>query len=219
MKWQRTTPSVIYSGIEPEFFSSGSGDEDRPARFSVNLIGSLYFPDKLGDCLEGFKAWFESLALDQQRLVTINYLGADVELMTATASRHWPQMPLHVPGYLHVTAMARLCKAAAANAYIANATTFHHKLLELLACGRPVIAFPSERLESIQLASTLGGGLVVADSPEAMASILRELHTSWLAGLAGTLPASRSDVARDLSWPAQADKLEQVLARVVNGPV
>src|SRR5687768_1858687 len=147
-KGQATTPAVIYSGVEPDFFVSSRDAQEPPARFSINVIGSVYFADKLGSCLEGLRAWWEGVALNQRPLVSITYLGADVEIVKSVASRHWPQMPLQVPGYVPAPEMARLCKAAAANTYIANPTTFHHKLLELLASGRPVIAFPCEMPES-----------------------------------------------------------------------
>jgi hypothetical protein len=213
-KWQGTTPSVIYSGVELDFFPSPDEAHARPLEFSVNLVGSIYSSDKLGRCFEGLGAWFEHLAEDQRSRVTLRYIGGDAEHVAAAARRHLPQVALHLPGYLPVGEMARLCKAAAANIYIANPSTFHHKLLELLACGRTVIAFPSERQESTELATALGGGLVVANSPEAVASILTTLHASWQAESA---PAPRRDAARHMSWPAQAGTLEQVLSRVVDG--
>lgn len=205
-------PTVVYSGVEPDFFFSGTDSPETPVRFSLNVIGSVYFPDKLGSFFEGVRAWFDSLSAEQRQQVTITYLGGDAEIVRSVAASHWPQMPLQAPGYVPVAEMARFCKAAAANAYIANPTTFHHKLLELLACGRPVIAFPSEMAESVQLANSLGAGLLIADTTEAVTSLVKHLHTSWQSG---AFPAPRRDVARHLSWAAQTDILERVLVRVV----
>jgi hypothetical protein len=125
-----------------------------------------------------------------------------------------PNVPLEVVGYVPVEVMAGHCRRAAANAYLSYSATFHHKLLELLACERPTIAFPSEHRESRELAAALGGDLLIPETPAAVAQVLDRIHTDWSAGV---VRASTTDIARNCSWPGQAAKLEQVFIRTLNG--
>ena len=85
----------------------------------------------------------------------------------------------------------------------------HHKLLELLATGRPVIAYGGETAESFRLRDQAGGILHTPATPGA----LREI----LAGLAADGARTPMPVRKNFSWEDQAAQLEQVLVGCVKG--
>ena len=55
--------------------------------------------------------------------------------------------------YRSIAEFAALVRASFTNSYLTASFGFHHKLLELLVCGQPLICYPSERAESEALAS------------------------------------------------------------------
>jgi len=206
--WQGTEATVIYSGVDPAFFADhtlGCRDSDL---FCINLVGGLYYREKLVDFVGGLKQWADSLASDERNKIQLRYLGGDRELFQEVASVGNLAIDVTTTGYIPVYEMAQHCRCCALNVYIAHGSGFHHKLLELLACGRPVIAYPTELEESRVLARYIGGELLTPNTPAAVASELARLHERWRAGgLTG--PALES--AREFSWAAQAKRLEKVL--------
>jgi glycosyltransferase involved in cell wall biosynthesis len=212
-KWHAAKASIIYSGVDPDFFR-GPGDVDHDSTFTLNLIGGIYFPALLEGFFKGVQLWWERLPRDEKPRVVLRYLGTNVEEVKKAAASLLSGMVLDVPGYLPVGELAQYCKRAAANAYVAHSAGFHHKLLELLACERPTIAFPSEHRESRELAAALGGELLTPETPQAVAEVLTRVYAEWNAHV---VPVCNSQVAQNCSWPGQALKLEQVFISAVNG--
>lgn len=206
-KWQKAKASIVYSGVEEAFYQR-PGSEGRDSRFVLNLVGSVYSRAQLERFLDGVRLWFARLPEGHRERVAIRYLGGDVEMVNAVAERKLPGMTMDIRGHVPVAEFARHCASAGANAYIAYHATFHHKLLELLATDNPVIAFPNERKESIDLAKSFTGGLHVAPTSEDLARLLGELHAQYASGVrrqhAGPDP-------RAYSWRDQARLLERVL--------
>jgi hypothetical protein len=110
--------------------------------------------------------------------------------------------------------MAAACRSAIANVYVKHDGTFHHKLLELLSCGVPVIVVPGESEESRRLARAVGGALhecrdeaVVADTISALSGRPRRTMQSSVVGPAGG----------GYSWASQGERLRAVLRSVAHG--
>jgi hypothetical protein len=83
---------------------------------------------------------------------------------------------------------------------------FHHKLFELLACRRPVVSFPGEHEESVELAAEVGGDLRVCENEAALQQTLSTVWNSWRSG--ETVQPSTSINVEALTWDAMAGKLE-----------
>lgn len=207
-RWQRANARVIYSGVEDCFLAR---DRCKPAgRFEINLVGGVYFADALRTLLTGIAAWYRTLADAQRAQVRFRYLGAQGELVQRMAAEAVPGLVPELCGYVSAETMARLCRCAAVNTYTAHPGAFHHKLLELLACGRPVLACPSETEESRQLAAPAAGQLRIAATAADVAAVLRELSVSFFTRGEALAPYPEGHVAR-YGWPAQAQLLQQVL--------
>ncbi|RUQ38285.1 MAG: hypothetical protein EKK69_12620 [Candidatus Competibacteraceae bacterium] len=208
-KWQQGAATVVYSGVDAAFFSRDLVAAPSPGQFRINLIGSLYSRDRLEIWLNGVKTWAEGLTPAQRVPVTLAYLGGDTRLFTEAVGDLAHFISIEHLGYLPVAAMAQHCRNAAVNAYIAHPGNFHHKLLELLACQRPVLAFPEEDEESWALAQQVAGDLQTPADASAVSQLLQRLHTRWLQGDDEPQAASA-----DYSWPRQAAILEQLMRQI-----
>jgi hypothetical protein len=92
-------------------------------------------------------------------------------------------------------------------------TTFHHKLVELMFCRRPVMTFPGEYAEAVEIAQQVGGELhVCGDS----ISVCDRLGKLWECRLDGRNPGNLKAL-QAFTWDAQATTLEQTLRKVIAG--
>ena len=206
-KWQHAQAKIIYSGVDEAFFVSSARSDVKGER-SVNLVGSLYFPEHLAVLLAGIGRWHGALPEEERRKVTVRYLGGDVAMFT-TAAREWiPQIRIEARGYVPIQEMAVSCRGAAVNMYVAHHGGFHHKLLELLACGRPLLAYPGESDESRNLVRSAGGELLEPASAEQVGGMLADIFSRlpvFSQGMAADTPLRR------YAWENQSRALEEVL--------
>ena len=207
-RWQRKNATVVYSGVDESFFCAPA-DSQVQILFCINLIGGLYFSDRLQDLLAGIKQWAADLSPSERSLVRLCYLGGDSDLFAEHVAQIEPGIAVEMPGYLPVAELARHCRDAAVNAYIAHPDGFHHKLLELLSCGRPLLAFPAETEEAHELARQVEGDLRTPANAYEVAVELAKLHSQWRTQSAS--PARPVAASLAYSWPEQTETLEQVL--------
>jgi glycosyltransferase involved in cell wall biosynthesis len=211
-RWQRTEADIVYSGVEDAFFSQLAG-ADASDRLTVNVVGSVYSDVRLRALLHGIGLWAESLDDARRARVLVCYMGPDARRF-ADVSRDLARIvAVGVEGYVGVERMAAACRSAVANTYVKHDGTFHHKLLELLSCGVPVVVVPSESEESRGLARAVGGALhecpdaaVVADTIGALSRRPRPPAQLPVAGPAGA----------EYSWTSQSVRLRAVLRSVVH---
>ena len=165
-------------------------------------MGGLYHRDLVDRFVEGVATHNRDPA---QAPLEIVHIGSQLDLLQDIAARHG--VTVRGTGYVDTVEMARICQSALANAYIFHGQTFHHKLFELLACGRPVIAFGGELSESTALAAHLGMPLETPQSPRALVPLLANL------GAAAFGQAAPRD--RFFTWPDQAAMLERTMKRLI----
>lgn len=204
--WQRAAARVVYSGVDEAFLEREPSLEAEASHFWINVVGGIYFTDQLEALLAGIESWASSLAPRMRSRASVRYLGGDGRLFDIVARRCLRAIQFEVCGYVPLKQMARLCQAAALNSYVAHAGTFHHKLLELLACGRPVLACPAEDEEARDLASKASAALFEAAEPPQIAAVLEQLHQVWLRA---PTRLSSADTFHRYSWAEQAKALVQ----------
>lgn len=212
--WHHGEAAVIYSGVDEAFFDASQKPPKDPATFCINLIGSLYFPEQLDAFLEGLQHWAEGLNPVERSQVKLCYLGGDLQLFTNAVARVNCDIAVAALGYRPVAELARHCRNAAVNAYIANPRTFHHKLLELLSCDRPVLAFPAESAESWALARRVAGDLRTPATADEVSAELSRLHQRW--STQNALPVPDTATAHAYSWSSQAAILEVILKQTID---
>lgn len=166
---------VIYSGVAEEFFVDPGVSPEHCAR-QLLLVGSVYDERRLTSYLSVVREWMDSLPHAERALVCFAYAGADSERVMAALESVPLPCEVRVMQYRSIADLATLARASFANSYLTASFTFHHKLLELLVCGRPLICFPSEREESKALASQVTTMFVSCDSE---AAVRDALATAW----------------------------------------
>lgn len=209
--WFPPKPAVVYSGVASCFHASAPGEQDAGV-FRLTLTGSVHDVDGLQRFVGALMEWLRDLARSMDNGTTgveIVYAGADSAKIASALRPVEDLARVQVKGYLPLTELAALCRSATVNAYIWNRQTFHHKLLELLSCGRPVIAFPGETNESRRLAEASGGVLVCPANEDELVHVLRRISDEETV-------AARPGNGQDLfSWGAQAERLEAVFVEAV----
>lgn len=200
--------SVVYSGAAPSMIAFSSTAADAEV-FRIVLVGSLYDTDRVRRFLAALRAWLRTLNSADCEHIEVAYAGTQRRLLEAELAALPLPCRTHLMDQLPLDDLGRLCHSATLNAYLWSPLTFHHKLVELLACRRPVVSFPGEHEESIELAAQFRGDLRVCESEAALQHTLSSIWTAWRSGEPAK-PASTVDVEA-LTWDSLAGKLEAFL--------
>jgi glycosyltransferase involved in cell wall biosynthesis len=195
-RWLGDTAEVIYSGVDSAFFQPHPAPEP-PLRY-VTLVGSLYYRETVDAILSAIA---EFNATSGRPPVSVIHLGNQGDWLENDRG-----VDIHLPGYVSPDEMARLCQHALANIYVFLGRTFHHKLFELLACRRPVIAYGGELPESIAEAERLHAPLAVPTDPDALVAALSTAESFD--------PDSRMP-ERFFTWPEQAAMVQAAMRRLI----
>lgn len=210
-RWFAQPHEVIYSSVAPEMVAAPDS-RPRSDRFLVTLIGSTYTDDFLTRFMRGFASWVAAGGAERRDATLFHYAGAADSNVRAAIGRADLNCAASVERNVPHDRLAMLCHDAAVNCYIWSTFTFHHKALELMACRRPLIAFPGEYAETKALAARVGGDLrVCADE----AQLIATLDTVWDAWRAGAIPATDPDLS-SVTWEAGAAQLERVLTKAID---
>lgn len=203
---------VVYSGADISVRADDDTGTPRVADPVFLLIGSIRSDDHTFCLLRAFKEF--ALACKCQHGVTpvLRYFGVDWErvrqLLTVLDAPPFIEARPQIPRM----ELLELCRRSVSNCYLTSRQTYHHKLFELLATGRPVIAYPWEHEESIEAAKQVGAILHVCRTAT-------ELIQAWESSMfVGTLPdVSAMEVL--LGWPKFAVELERVFTDVLQGDI
>lgn len=154
--------TIVYSGVSPEFFERSFPDTSADETRDVVLIGSIYNRKLLETFLLTFKRWLTSSCMGHA--VRFVYAGSDYHAVSKVLANLNLSCRQDVWAQLPISELAKLCQHASVNCYLWADFGFHHKLLELLCCGKPVITFPGESEESKRLATQCGTPVFFCDS-------------------------------------------------------
>jgi len=207
-RWFDLPQSVIYSGF----------DRDPPiailapdGRFRILVTGGIYGDEVFGALVAGIKIWLTLRKADATVAgVTFSYAGNDYERVGRIAAQLDGLCELNVQPFQPLDRLRAMQRQADVNIYVSNAPNiFHHKVLELLSSGRPILCMPDDGPEAQSIVTGVGGVLFgcnsVADVAAALDSVASENRP--------TLNAS--ELAR-YSWQEQARQLEKVFVRMAS---
>ena len=213
MQWQHTSGKIIYSGVDDAFFQYQGTATKAQFELTITLVGSLYSNEYLTVLMMGIDKWAHSLSENQRGQLVIRYLGGDIRLFNDAAKQCIPNLHVEALGYVSTSDMARYCSQSLLNMYVRHAGTFHHKLLELLACARPIVVYPAETQESRQLTEDAGGELIEASTADAIAVQIARVQNE-VVDLSSS--ARSQHPQKHYTWANQSQLLEQVLLETVN---
>jgi hypothetical protein len=192
--WCNEKTELIYSGVESCAIPDAVID---PNLFA--LVGAVYDDASLFRLM----AVFRRHVLESNSNARIIYYGKEVERVKVAARTAGVLERVDCAGMVDRLMMLRECSTAVALFYVGYAGTFHHKLLELAALGRPLIACPDESEESRDLMTKYKHPFYAgADEHE----LLRAMNTARL-----TKSADTRQLLEDMDWSAVTTQLERVL--------
>jgi hypothetical protein len=206
--WFGGAVETIYSGI------TGDALAENPASGGAkcfSLTGAVSGAARLTEIKAAIKIWLESLPASVAREIEFIYCGNDAELVGKIFAELSGLCRVTVNGYVALDQLRDIQARAFANLYVKSERTFHHKVVELLATGRPVICYPEEDAEARSLAEEFGAILHSAGSE---ADITAALGKSFDRYPETSLNRAR---AAQFTWDAQAEKLEAVLLDAIKG--
>jgi hypothetical protein len=189
--------TVLYSGVDD--IADG---EDGPAagELTLTLTGSVYEPEHLRALFAAIVAW---AGANPGTPVRLGYAGGDTARVRAAADA--TGLAVQYLGYLAQEPLHRLQAASSANIYVYNPRCLlHHKAVELLAQGRPVIAFPGETEEVTGLAAEIGGAMFACADHGAIIGALDMIARN-------PPPVPPGARRQALTWTVRAAVLERVL--------
>lgn len=138
------------------------------------------------------------------------YVGSDAERVLRAVRDAGLERFSSISTGLPVREFAAIVKSACVNCYIWKESTFHHKLLELLAAGRPVIAYPGEHEESIRFSAISPTPFFKCSDPTALRCALSEI---WSGKGFSPNPSQQSP---DWRWQTMSQHLERFLLEVID---
>lgn len=201
---------VIYSGVDAAFYEAGNdrvGGGGENTHFLITLTGSLRSSVRLREFLSGCRRLRERLAGTPD--VNVVYAGngrAEIEAACKELGiRGW----VRCEDYLSTSTLASLARSADVNAYISVArASFHHKFLELVATGKPVIAYGGELEESLDLVRGLEA--LVFDPADAAS-----LDEAFRRILGADAQIRQRKPISTFGWDTQARGLESVFRKAI----
>jgi hypothetical protein len=211
-RWHKQRNAVVHSGVAQDMIANKESVAD-PSTFRVTLVGSIYDKAILSTFVAHFGCWVAELSPTEREVVEFCYVGGaahDVRIIVQAAD-----LPcrLDIRGPIDLQELGVLCQSSAVNCYLWASFGFHHKLLELIACRRPLISFPGEHSESIALASEFGGELFPCADAQQLKSAFSSVWENWSSPPQDEPP----EVACDrLTWDAMAVDLERFLFEIVD---
>ncbi len=171
--------------------------------------GSIYSEDHFGTLLDGITSWWHTHPAWHRRF-EISYAGCDAETVQRIMIHKNVPFVFDIFAHLPHSKYIEYCREAMVNAYIWLPYGFHHKAVELLCAGRPVIVIPGEHQETHDIAQRAGGELLVCRTADDVAMAMGRLTACEVKLEGWQLPAGSGE----FSWDSQADFLERVLVNV-----
>ncbi len=202
--------TILYSGFEPVsgFPPPPEPTSEPPSEpFRVLLTGSVYDDDGLERLLDGLALW---LGNAPARDVVFTYAGNDGARVERQVHRLDGLCKTDLRPFMPNAELCGLQRRAHVNAYIHNPhCLLQHKVLELLAAGRPIVCVPGEGVEAKRIAAQVGGQLLASETADDVARALERA--------AGGMSAPDADKLNAYCWPSQADKLAALFQSLAGG--
>ncbi len=207
-KWFIPTPTVIYSGVSESMLTQPPALDSKI--ITLSLTGAIYDETALQNLVDGIRLWLIGREEDKPRDVQLVYAGHDTkEVETATAKLS-KLCRVDIRGYLPLEELRHLHQTSTANLYIKSNLTFHHKTIEMFSTGRPLICYPGETDEAVEIAQTMKNPFFSCNTSKEIASALEQsLNFNPIEG-----PAAND--LHKFTWESQARELENLFQDVIN---
>jgi glycosyltransferase involved in cell wall biosynthesis len=196
---------TIYNGISPDLMTSVKSNVNvSDLQDEILITGSLYRSDILAQLFQAIHAWRQA-----NPGTKFSYAGGDKDILEQAISSLDRSLDVKNLGRLSPHELWERQRNVRMNVYVRNPPNlFHHKLLELLAAGRPVLAYPGETDESHTIAKSVNGLFFTCEDRD-------QVHRA-LDQTASAAKSSTDSAALDqFSSQYQADKLSKLFSETI----
>lgn len=203
--WFGMTATVVYSGIASQ---RAAGSRQRPdGVIRLLLSGGTYDRRDLARLVDAIGGWLARPGAPTADRVALCYAGDDHGAVAEAARSLTGRCQLDIRPFVPADTLAALQDRATANLYVkGRATPFHHKLIELLAAGRPVICLPPDTAETARIAAEVNVPFFPCPNAAAVGAALDAI----CAQPCDDRTVDREALAR-YTWAEQAAVLERTL--------
>ena len=195
-RWFRGQKTVLYSGVEPVSQPSLSPG------FRILLTGSIYNTEHLVELVMGLRNWLE---ISQFKGVEFCYAGNEGPVVERISGLLKDFCHRQFLGFMPSDSLAKIQSSVALNMYVYRGSGFfHHKSLELIAAGPPILSYPGESPETRRLASSTGCKLFACESQDQVIDAMNTVASDKYC------PNERSFPSQ-FTWKSRAKVLEDLL--------
>ncbi len=196
--------AVVHSGFRREALRPPQGPTDP---FTVSLTGGAYEPKNLAVLIDAVSTWVKS----RQHSIRFIYAGGDGDKVAKATGGLSELCDVQINGFLPIAELAAIHRTSLVNLYVKSEQTFHHKIFELIAAGRPMISFPADAGEAQDIAKETAAAFYACGSGGEIIAALTEIAAN-----PGVQPDNRDKIA-DFSWETQSARLEDLLQTAIAG--
>ncbi len=206
-KWFKSQKTIIYSGFwETGLHQNYTLNQDN---INISLTGGIYDNQSLNQLFEGIKIWLLGLPKNKRSKVHLNYAGNDNESVNKAAKKLTNLCHLNLLGFISIEELQKVHQNSIANLYIKINRTFHHKAIEILSAGRPVICYPEETDEVIDIANATNIAFHSCSTPEKISEALSQSLST------ASNNVHKNENLKQLTWNFQAKKLETLFQDII----
>ena len=207
-QWLGAEARTVYSGFPLSWLEENDTPERKRAGFTIALAGSLYDGASVAVFAEGLRTWLRGRRSEAP--VAIQYHGGDHGACRRLLGPVEALCTMRIDPPIPVSDLRAVQRRADVNIHPYFAPTlFHHKTIELMAMGRPIIAVPGESEECRNIARQVGISFHPCGTPAEVATALQSVEET-------AEPRVDFNVLARYSWDRQAEVLESVLENTLN---
>lgn len=197
--------TTVYSGFPLRALQGPVPDADDPA-FRIVSAGSIYDGEAFKTLIAGVVGWLSKRA--SKTPVEFLYCGGDNSRVAALTAQLAGRCKVDVRPFVVADDLNAHQRRATVNIYPRyRPMLFHHKFIECLSAGRPIICLPGEMAESRRIAEETGITLFSCNGAG-------EVENALAAIAARRWPRADASRLARYSWEQQADVVTQLFASV-----
>ena len=206
-KWFSSPKTVIYSGFWADHLDPTN--ELSMDNINISLTGGIYDNYSLNQLVQGIKIWLEGLPQYERSKVCVTYAGNDTALVSRATKKLSNLCRINLLGFISIEELKKIHQISIANLYVKINRGFHHKTIEILSAGRPIICYPKESDEVINIARATNIDLHSCSTPLEISNALSEsINTK-------SNEVGKNKALEELTWNSQAKKLENLFKTIL----
>ena len=201
-QWFMQNKTAIYSGFDDAVLRAK--DVSKNKVYEVLLTGSIYDEEDFQAFINGLAQWLENRA--QKNPVRFIYAGNDHQRVRNGMQKLSGLCDIEIKDFMKIEDLLVAQRRADINTYIRLLSRFHfhHKAIELMAAKKPILCFPTEVDETIEIIKRTSCVLYSCGS---VADVVQGFEAAYR----NQVKQKNNSNLTEYSWQGQAKILEKIL--------